>query len=117
MEITGHRLMVQVQSSWFPLYDRNPQKFVPNIFTASLQDYQKATQGVWRDTQRPSHIAIPVVGGAVAARAAGGATTRVAAGRRRRTARLAASGLSLRLARSLPLRALGLPLRLAGSLA
>jgi putative CocE/NonD family hydrolase len=66
----GHRLMVQVQSSWFPLYDRNPQKFVPNIFTASLQDYQKATQGVWRDTQRPSHIAIPVVGGAAAARAA-----------------------------------------------
>ena len=68
--LPGHRIMVQVQSSWFPLYDRNPQKFVPNIFTASPQDYQKATQGVWRDTQRPSHIAIPVVGGAAAARAA-----------------------------------------------
>ena len=66
----GHRLMVQVQSSWFPLYDRNPQKFVPNIFNAAPADYQKATQGVWRDTQRPSHIAIPVVGGAAAARAA-----------------------------------------------
>jgi hypothetical protein len=68
--LPGHRIMVQVQSSWFPLYDRNPQKFVPNIFTASPQDYQKATQGVWRDTQRPSHIAIPVMGGAAAARAA-----------------------------------------------
>ena len=66
----GHRLMVQVQSSWFPLYDRNPQRFVPNIFNAQPQDYVKAQQGVWRDTQRPSHVAIPVVGGAAAARAA-----------------------------------------------
>ena len=66
----GHRLMVQVQSSWFPLYDRNPQTFVPNIFHAKPADYAKATQGVWRDAQRPSHIAIPVVGGAAAARAA-----------------------------------------------
>ncbi|WP_409049621.1 CocE/NonD family hydrolase [Sandarakinorhabdus sp.] len=66
----GHRLMVQVQSSWFPLYDRNPQKFVPNIFNAAPGDFQKATQGVWRDSARPSHIAIPVVGGAAAARAA-----------------------------------------------
>ena len=66
----GHRLMVQVQSSWFPLYDRNPQTFVPNIFTARPQDYQKATQGVWRAAAQPSHIAIPVVGGAAAARAA-----------------------------------------------
>jgi hypothetical protein len=62
--------MVQVQSSWFPLYDRNPQTFVPNIFTAQPGDYQKAAQGVWRDTLRPSHIAIPIVGGAAAARAA-----------------------------------------------
>jgi hypothetical protein len=66
----GHRLMVQVQSSWFPLYDRNPQTFVPNIFHAQAKDYVKATQGVWRDAQRPSHIAIPVVGGTAAARAA-----------------------------------------------
>ena len=66
----GHRLMVQVQSSWFPLYDRNPQTFVPNIFHAQAKDYVKATQGVWRDQARPSHIAIPVVGGAAAARAA-----------------------------------------------
>jgi uncharacterized protein len=66
----GHRLMVQVQSSWFPLYDRNPQTYVPNIFHAQPADFQKATQGVWRDAARPSHIAIPVVGGAAAARAA-----------------------------------------------
>ncbi|WP_156256083.1 CocE/NonD family hydrolase [Sandarakinorhabdus oryzae] len=66
----GHRLMVQVQSSWFPLYDRNPQKYVPNIFTARPEDYKQATQGVWRDSVRPSHIALPVIGGAAAARAA-----------------------------------------------
>jgi len=41
--LPGHRMMVQVQSSWFPLYDRNPQKFVPNIFFAKPGDYQKAT--------------------------------------------------------------------------
>ena len=41
--LPGHRLMVQVQSSWFPLYDRNPQTFVPNIFWAKPEDYQKAT--------------------------------------------------------------------------
>lgn len=66
----GHRLMVQVQSSWFPLYDRNPQTFVPNIFNAKPGDYQKATQGVWRGGTMPSHVSIPVVGGAAAARAA-----------------------------------------------
>ncbi len=66
----GHRLMVQVQSSWFPLYDRNPQTFVPNIFNAKPADYRAATQSVWRDAARPSHVAIPVVGGAAAARAA-----------------------------------------------
>jgi putative CocE/NonD family hydrolase len=66
----GHRLMVQVQSSWFPLYDRNPQRFVPNIFDAQAKDYQKATQGVWRDASRPSHVALPVVGGAAALKAA-----------------------------------------------
>ncbi len=68
----GHRVMVQVQSSWFPLYDRNPQTFVPNIFNAKPSDYQKATQGVWRGGVMPSHVSIPVVGGAAAARAAFG---------------------------------------------
>lgn len=52
----GHRIMVQVQSSWFPLYDRNPQKYVPNIFLAKESDFQTATQRIYRSQQRPSHI-------------------------------------------------------------
>ena len=50
----GHRIMVQVQSTWFPLYDRNPQKFVPNIFEAKEADYQKATQKIYRSKKYPS---------------------------------------------------------------
>jgi uncharacterized protein len=46
----GHRIMVQVQSTLFPLYDRNPQQFVPNIFKAKAEDYQKATQRVWHQS-------------------------------------------------------------------
>src|SRR2546422_7280486 len=46
--LPGHRIMVQIQSSWFPLYDRNPQTFVPNVFFARPQDYVKATQRVYR---------------------------------------------------------------------
>lgn len=57
----GHRIMVQVQSSWFPLYDRNPQKFVPNIFFAKPGDYQKATQRVTVAGADASYIALPVV--------------------------------------------------------
>jgi uncharacterized protein len=57
----GHRIMVQVQSTWFPLYDRNPQKFVPNIFEAKASDYQKATQRIYRSKQYPSHIEISVL--------------------------------------------------------
>jgi len=57
----GHRIMVQVQSSWFPLYDRNPQKFVPNIFEAKEADYQKATQKIYRTAQYPSAVEISVV--------------------------------------------------------
>ena len=45
--LPGHRMMVQVQSSWFPLYDRNPQTFVPNIFWARPEDYKKATQRIY----------------------------------------------------------------------
>jgi putative CocE/NonD family hydrolase len=56
----GHRLMVQVQSSWFPLYDRNPQTFVPNIFFARPQDYQAATQKVFTG-QGGTWIGLPVV--------------------------------------------------------
>jgi putative CocE/NonD family hydrolase len=56
----GHRIMVQVQSSWFPLYDRNPQTFVPNIFFARPQDYVKATQRVVVAGPDASHIVLPV---------------------------------------------------------
>jgi putative CocE/NonD family hydrolase len=60
----GHRIMVEVQSTWFPLYDRNPQKFVPNIFEAKEADYQKATQKIYRSQKYPSHVEISVPGGA-----------------------------------------------------
>ncbi len=55
--LPGHRIMVQVQSSWFPLYDRNPQTFVPNIFWAKPEDYKKATQRVYHS----SFVELPVV--------------------------------------------------------
>jgi len=57
----GHRIMVQVQSTWFPVVDRNPQRFVPNIFLAKESDFQAATQRVFRSGQRASHIAVPVI--------------------------------------------------------
>jgi uncharacterized protein len=50
-----------VQSTWFPLYDRNPQKYVENIFLAKDSDYQKAEQTVYRSKQYPSHVVLPVV--------------------------------------------------------
>jgi hypothetical protein len=55
--LPGHRIMVQVQSSWFPLYDRNPQTFVPNIFFAQPGDYKKATQRIYHS----SYIELPLV--------------------------------------------------------
>jgi predicted acyl esterase len=57
----GHRIMVQVQSTWFPLYDRNPQKFVPNIFDATAADYQAATQKVYRSAKYPSSVEVQVI--------------------------------------------------------
>ena len=57
----GHRVMVQVQSTWFPLYDRNPQKFVENIFQARPEDYQIATQRVFESARYPSHVTLPVI--------------------------------------------------------
>ena len=57
----GHRVMVQVQSTWFPLYDRNPQTFVPNIFFAKPADYTKATQHVYHAPGEASYIDLPVV--------------------------------------------------------
>jgi len=57
----GHRIMVQVQSTWFPLYDRNPQKFVPNIFEAKEADYQKATHTIYRSKEHPSSVEVMVL--------------------------------------------------------
>jgi len=59
--LSGHRIMVQVQSSWFPLYDRNPQTFVPNIMFAPPESYRKATQRVWRTAEFPTAIELPVI--------------------------------------------------------
>jgi uncharacterized protein len=57
----GHRIMVQVQSTLFPLYDRNPQTYVPNIFDAKSADFQKATQRIWRSGDTESYVDLPVV--------------------------------------------------------
>jgi putative CocE/NonD family hydrolase len=57
----GHRIMVQVQSTWFPIIDRNPQKFLANIFEATEADYQKATQRIYRSRQSASCVEIPVL--------------------------------------------------------
>jgi hypothetical protein len=59
--LAGHRMMVQVQSSWFPLYDRNPQTFVPTIFWAKPEDYRKATQRVYHAQGQASFVELPVV--------------------------------------------------------
>jgi len=56
----GHKIMVQIQSTWFPLVDRNPQKFV-DIYTAKESDFQKATQRVYRNSQMPSHLELLVI--------------------------------------------------------
>jgi putative CocE/NonD family hydrolase len=57
----GHKMMIQVQSTLFPLYDRNPQTFVPNIFDAKAGDYKKATQRVWVSGETASFVSLPVV--------------------------------------------------------
>ena len=59
--LPGHRIMVQVQSSWFPLYDRNPQTFVPNIFWAQPSDYRKAKQRIYHAPRQASFIALPLL--------------------------------------------------------
>ena len=59
--LKDHRIMVQVQSTWFPIIDRNPQKYVPNIFLAKASDYQRATQRIFRSKQHASNVEIPVV--------------------------------------------------------
>ena len=57
----GHKIMVQLQSTWFPIIDRNPQKYVPNIFEAKESDFQKATQKIYRSAMYPSHIELSVM--------------------------------------------------------
>ena len=59
--LPGHRIMVQVQSAWFPLYDRNPQKFVPNIFFAKPEDFQKATEFIYHTSDKASFVELPLV--------------------------------------------------------
>ena len=59
--LPGHRIMVQIQSTLFPLCDRNPQRFVPNIFEAKQTDYEKATQRVWHEPGHASYISLPLV--------------------------------------------------------
>lgn len=54
----GHRIMVQIQSTWFPLVDRNPQKYVPNIYQATESDFQKAVQRVYQTAQHPSRLTV-----------------------------------------------------------
>ena len=60
--LPGHRVMVQIQSSWFPLYDRNPQKFVANIMFAAPDDFVRATQRIWHTGGARSAIELPVIG-------------------------------------------------------
>jgi putative CocE/NonD family hydrolase len=59
--LKGHRMMVHVQSTWFPVIDRNPQRYVPNIFNAREADFQKATQEVYRSGAHASYVSLPVV--------------------------------------------------------
>jgi len=61
--LPGHRIMVQIQSSWFPLYDRNPQTFVPNIFWAKPADFRKATQRIYHTPANASFVEMPIVAG------------------------------------------------------
>src|ERR671939_1923514 len=59
--LPGHRMMVQIQSSWFPLYDRNPQTFVRNIFFARPEDFRKATHRVYHTPAQASFVELPMV--------------------------------------------------------
>ena len=59
--LKGHRIMVQIQSSLFPLYDRNPQTFVENIFNAKPSDYKAATESVYHGPKTASSVELPIV--------------------------------------------------------
>jgi hypothetical protein len=57
----GHRVMVQIQSTWFPVYDRNPQTWVPNIFKARASDFRAETHRIWHTPKLPSRVEITVL--------------------------------------------------------
>ncbi len=59
--LKGHRIMVQVQSTWFPIIDRNPQKFVPSVYQATASDFVPATQRVYCSAEMPSYVLLPVM--------------------------------------------------------
>jgi putative CocE/NonD family hydrolase len=59
--LPGHRIMVQIQSTWFPLYDRNPQTYVENIMYARPENYVKAAHRIWRTTENASLVEMPVI--------------------------------------------------------
>lgn len=59
--LKGHRIMVQIQSTWFPVIDRNPQKFVPSIYKATASDFVPATQRIYCSPDMPSHLVLPVM--------------------------------------------------------
>ena len=63
--LKGHKIMVQVQSTWFPVIDRNPQTYVDNIYNAKDSDYKTAEQRVFRSSKFPSHIRLPVMDASV----------------------------------------------------
>jgi hypothetical protein len=65
--LPGHRMMVEVQSSWFPLYDRNPQTWAPNIMTAPPEAYKPETVSVYGSAKYPSHLELPLADGSVVA--------------------------------------------------
>ena len=57
----GHRMMIQVQSSWFPMIDRNPQTYVPNIYEAKESDFIKTTNTIYFSEKYPTRIDLPVM--------------------------------------------------------
>ncbi|HVZ96098.1 MAG TPA: CocE/NonD family hydrolase C-terminal non-catalytic domain-containing protein, partial [Chitinophagaceae bacterium] len=59
--LKGHKIMIQVQSSWFPVIDMNPQKYVPNIFLADKSDYIKTTETVYCNNKLATYIELPVM--------------------------------------------------------
>jgi predicted acyl esterase len=63
--LPGHKLVVQVQSSWFPLYDRNPQTYVENIMSAPASAYKAETVSIYGSAKWPSHLDLPLADGAM----------------------------------------------------